>query len=310
MNKYHHRLIPDDKSPLLSLLLIFAGLLIGYFVAGFFAFIFAFPFIDSLADMETILTSPKNEDWWVVMIMQMVTATVLFIVTPYVLIKFVFQSSSKYIISLKNEPFLKLIGLTVLATISFMVFNPILIEWNSNLILPEFLSDFENYIRAKEDLLAKLTEFLTDFKTFDKFLLTFLVIAIIPAVGEEYLFRGLIQTFLEKNIKNPHIAIILTGILFSAFHFQFYGFLPRAALGILFGYLFYYSGNLIYPIVAHFINNGLTIIMVYMFNTEVITYDIEQAETPSLLIISLFLATSLFFMFVFKKSTEKDLSHD
>lgn len=310
MNKYHHRLIPDDRPPLVTLLLIFAFMLVGYFVAAFVGAAAAFPFLDSLGDFFTILDEQKSENWWAIMVMQMATAIVLFIVTPYVLIRFIFQSSNKYIISLKRGPLFKSIGLTILATLSLMVVNTILIEWNSNMVLPEFMGGIEEIIRSQEDRMAKLTEFLTSFNTFDKFIFAFFVIAIIPAVGEEYLFRGLIQTYFEKYIKNPHVAIILTGIIFSAIHFQFYGFLPRAALGIIFGYLFHYSGNLIYPMIAHMINNGLTITMVYLLNTGVITYDIENAETPSLIIISLFLAVGLVFMFAFKKSFKNNLSHE
>lgn len=303
-------MIPDNRPPLVTLLLIFACVLVGYFVSAFVSMVAAFPFLDSFGDFFTLLNEPKVGNWWAIMVMQMTTAIVLFIVTPYVLIRFVFRSSNKYIVSLKRGPLLKLIGLTILATFSLMIVNTVLIEWNSNMVLPGFMSGIEEWMQTTENKYAKLTEFLTTFTTVDKFIFTFFVIAIIPAVGEEYLFRGVIQTYFEKHIKNPHVAIILTGVLFSAIHFQFYGFLPRAALGILFGYLFYYSGNLIYPIIAHLINNGLTIILVYLFNTEVITYDIEQAETPSLLIISLFLAAGLFFIFIFRKSIKNDVSHE
>lgn len=303
-------MIPDDRSPLVILLLLFACLIVGYFIAAFLSAIIIIPFIDSISEIELLLFEPKPEDWWPIMIMQMVTAITLFILTPFVFIKWILKTSNKFIFTPNHKLLIGAAGITAIITICFMGFNSILVEWNSNMILPEFMSGIEDYIRSKEDQLSGLTTFLTDFTSSDKYIFTLFVIAIIPAIGEEYLFRGVIQTVFEKYLKNPHVAIIITAILFSAFHIQFYGFLPRAALGVLFGYLFYYSGNLIYPIIAHFINNGLTLTMVYLYNINAINYDIEKTETPSLLIISVFLIIGLFLMFAFKKMFKKELRHD
>jgi len=113
--------------------------------------------------------------------------------------------------------------------------------------------------------------------SFGSFLLNMLMVAVIPAVGEELLFRGVIQKLLQKLVNNAHLAIIITAILFSAMHFQFYGFLPRWIMGIILGYLFYWSGNIWYPIIAHFLNNGFQVLMVYLGNMP-----LEEVATPEL----------------------------
>lgn len=305
MYNKHHRLIPDDKTPLTTLLLLFACVAAGFFVAAFFGSLAILPFISSLEDVATMMSDPQPENWWAIMLQQFITAVTLFIITPYVYVKFVLQSQSRYLFTPSQGLLLKGIGITALMTICFMGFNSILVEWNSQMVLPGFMESIEQWMQRKEDQLARLTEFITDFSTTDKYLFTMLVIGIIPAIGEEYLFRGVLQTQFEKFMKNPHLAILLASVLFSAFHFQFYGFLPRLALGMLFGYLFYYSGNLIYPMIAHFLNNGLTVTAFYFNKVGIIDYDIENAETPAIWTVLIFLTIGIMLMFVFKGAFSK-----
>jgi hypothetical protein len=91
------------------------------------------------------------------------------------------------------------------------------------------------------------------------------MIGILAAVGEELIFRGLLQRLLNGMVKNVHLAVIITAILFSAFHFQFFSFLPRLLLGLILGYLMYYGRSIWYPILAHFANNIMGVIYYYFY---------------------------------------------
>ena len=94
------------------------------------------------------------------------------------------------------------------------------------------------------------------------------MVAMIPAIGEELLFRGVLQKQLIKGLGNAHVAIILTAVIFSAFHLQFLGFFSRALLGMLFGYLYYWSKNMWYPILTHFTNNGLALLLAIIYGVD------------------------------------------
>ena len=113
-------------------------------------------------------------------------------------------------------------------------------------------------------------------------LVAMLVIAVLPAIGEELVFRGLIQNELYRGTKNIHVAIWVAAILFSAIHFQFFGFVPRLLLGALFGYLYYWSRNLWIPILAHFVNNGLSVLVMYFYQRGSFEYDLENPESVPL----------------------------
>jgi len=149
-------------------------------------------------------------------------------------------------------------------TFFFMIFNSIIIEWNMNIEFPEFLREFEDWARNMEDQMLELTKLLSTYNSFGEMLLALVIIAVLPALGEELVFRGLLQTKLHAITKNAHAAIWIAAVIFGAFHMQFYGVVPRILLGALFGYLYFYSGNLWYAILAHFINNGLAVLVAYI----------------------------------------------
>jgi membrane protease YdiL (CAAX protease family) len=104
-----------------------------------------------------------------------------------------------------------------------------------------------------------------------------LLIAVLPAIGEELMFRGVIQRLLTVQFKNYHWGIWGSAFLFSAIHFQFYGFLPRMLLGALFGYMLVYTGSIVYPMIAHFVNNFASLLLAYLIQHGKIPEEIDNA---------------------------------
>lgn len=167
-------------------------------------------------------------------------------------------------------------GLTVLISISFMVVNSAIGEWNMNLDFGE--SDFAQWAKQSEEQLKVLTEHLTNFTTTTHFVLALVVVAIIPAIGEELLFRGLIQNMFVKAFANHHVAIWVTGFIFAAIHMQFFGVMPRMFLGVLFGYLYHWSGKLSVAMIGHLVNNGLALVALYLAQQGVVEVSPEEME--------------------------------
>jgi membrane protease YdiL (CAAX protease family) len=201
------------------------------------------------------------------------------------------------------------VGLVVLIVIAFMPFDGIIIEWNQNVHLPQTLAPLEQWIRDKEKSLEGVTKYLTSFKTVDQLAIAVLVIAVIPAIGEEVLFRGVLQRNLSYWTGNVHVGVWLAAALFSAIHVQFLGFFPRMLLGALFGYLYLWSGNIWVPILAHFVNNGFTVLMVYLYQKKVTTMDVESTESVPAIgaLVSLGLTVGL--LYYFKKRNQELTEH-
>lgn len=152
----------------------------------------------------------------------------------------------------------------LLTLLSLLLFSPF-ITWtgslNQALRLPEFLAPVEQWMRAQETAAEELTRLLIGHDpSFPTLLLNLLVVAVAAGVTEELLFRGALQRIIGRWTANPHRVIWIAAAIFSAFHFQFYGFLPRLLLGAYFGYLLYWGRSIWLPVFAHFTNNALAVI--------------------------------------------------
>ena len=142
---------------------------------------------------------------------------------------------------------------------------------NEAIPLPSWASAFES---QAEDTLKAILQMDTPLI----FFFNLVIIAILPGIGEELIFRGILQKQIGLMLKNPIVAIWISAIIFSAIHLQFEGFLPRMVLGVVLGYLYYWTGNLWVPILAHAFNNGIQIILIYATGMDVTTFDEKSSD--------------------------------
>ena len=137
----------------------------------------------------------------------------------------------------------------------------LLSAWNQQMVLPEWMSGIEQWMRMQEDAAAQLTEQFLRVDTVGGLLVNIGLMALLPAVGEELTFRGVVQGMFTRN---KHVAIWATAAIFSFVHMQFYGFLPRMLLGAMFGYMLWWTGSLWVPMLMHFVNNCAAVVVAYL----------------------------------------------
>ena len=129
--------------------------------------------------------------------------------------------------------------------------------------------------------ISLITEAFLNVKTIPGLAFNIFMIAFLPAIGEELLFRGVIQRIFTNMTKNFHWGIWISAILFSALHMQFYGFVPRVLLGAIFGYLLVWSGSMWLPIVGHFLNNAFAVVGMYLINNNLLSPKLEEIGSNS-----------------------------
>jgi len=168
-----------------------------------------------------------------------------------------------------------------------------LVEANEQMRLPEWLSGIEHWMRQSEDKAKALTESFLTVNTVGGLVINLIIIALLAAIGEEFLFRGVLLRIFNDWSKNIHFSVVLSAVLFSAIHFQFYGFFPRLFLGIMFGYIFLWSGTIWITVILHFLFNGLTVVAYYLSNTGVIETDVDTigASTNTIVLIGSLIST-------------------
>jgi membrane protease YdiL (CAAX protease family) len=126
----------------------------------------------------------------------------------------------------------------------------------------------ENYFRGLEDEYNKEMLTIANMKTVPDYLVSLFVIALLPAIFEEMLFRGSLQPIMINITRNAFAGILITSILFSAIHVSYYGFLPRLALGLIIGYIFYFSRNLWLSSLTHFLYNAFGVTQLYELSRQ------------------------------------------
>lgn len=153
------------------------------------------------------------------------------------------------------------VWLLVLASM-FLIAAPInfIAMLNQQMELPTFMAPVEQWMRSQEDLALQLTQNMIGDGTPQLLAINLIVMALCPAITEEFFFRGALQRLIGKWNPNPHFVIWSVAILFSAFHLQFYGFIPRMLLGAYLGYLLLWTRSIWIPVFAHFINNATAVI--------------------------------------------------
>ena len=229
---------------------------------------------------------------------------------PAIAFSYLCTDNWKSFLSISKSPGVEV---SILVIISMFLLSPVInltAMLNQSLELPEWMSEIENWMITQEENAKQITDILLGTKGIVPFISNIIVIALTAAVTEEMLFRGALSNALAKFSISHHAVIWMSAILFSAFHLQFYGFIPRMLLGAYFGYLLLWSKNMWLPIIAHFTNNATAVIGMScdsLKNNEYITGEISDQHLTG------YIVTGIAFLFLFymiciriKSSTSKD----
>ena len=274
--KGRFELLPD----FFKLTLVFSFYLTMYLVAALFSagickMIYGVNFFDSSAatlDLNNAINLSATK------LFQLISSLIVFIGTTVIATYFIASKPMQFL-GLTKSP----IALTVLLAIFTMLLITPFVNYtyalNAMLNLPDWMGALEKEANGFTEAFLKMRNPVD-------LIYNLIIIALIPAIGEELLFRGLIQQLLKGMFNNIHLAVLFSAIFFSSMHLQFYGFLPRMILGMVLGYLFVWSGSLWLPVAAHFVNNAATILFSYFaqylpFNQD--TVGIEKSQSVILI---------------------------
>ena len=287
-------------------LLVFTGMLLaGMFIGNFIAFLIALPFTGFAIDpLIKIVESPQlvPGSRAIMMLMQGIIAIITFIITPIFYARYFDQNRIADILERKKVRSISFIALGVLV-IAMLPFNAGIVELFDPELWPESLRGIAKSISELDGQYDEMASFFIDFDSITEFLLAIVVMAIIPAFGEELVFRGIFQPYFIKLTGKAFTGIFISSLIFAAFHFQVSGLFPRLILGMAFGYLYYWSGNIYLPVFGHFMNNAFSLVLAGLYKVGYIDIDIS-GDIP----VTLFQAlTSLVFSVLLFLALKRDL---
>ena len=276
----------------LLMALIIIGLILGTVIG--FAYVF--------------ITKSNPNDLNALRFMQISSQIFTFVLPPIIYALLVKEKPTNDLGLKKSKILWALVGIAMIFLI--MPLNSVFAEWNANLTLPDSMSRIEYLMKQMQEAATEMIEKFVNVDTVGGLILNLFMIAGLAALGEELLFRSIIQTSLIKICKNAHIGILIASAIFSFIHFEFYGFVPRLILGMLLGYMFYFSGSIWIPMLMHFLNNG-TVVLVYFLNNKGITnIDVDtfgQTSIP-ILIISIVVMIVLFIFSIKYSDKERTIT--
>ncbi len=279
---------------LFSILTAFGGLLIGKYWLN-----------TDFVSLASIVSNPTSESAInFSRFYQFINQLGVFIFPVFLYTFLVSTSSFKYL-KMSNKPLLINILLSVTIVFSILPFLNYIGELNMNMKLPESMSAIENWMMQKEEQASLLLGAFLKTNSINGLLINLVVIGLIPAIGEELLFRGLILRLFKEAFKNIHLAVFISALLFSLVHLQFYGFFPRLLLGLVLGYLFVYTKSLWAPIAFHLVNNSATVLIYYLHQKGIVETNAENfgSTNSAILIIGSFVI-SIYILILIKKQQQ------
>lgn len=243
-------------------------------------------------------------------LLQLISTGIGMFLLPSLLLAWLFSPNPKAYLQLKKSPPVYTMLLTFIIMFAAIPLINVMVLLNQQMELPSFLSGLEEWIKASEKNAMRITEALLDMNSTGELFYNLLIIAVLPALGEEFLFRGILQKLFKEMTQNIHVAILITSVIFSAIHMQFYGFLPRMMLGVLFGYLLHWTGSIWVPVFAHFINNGAAVVFAYFAGKEALPFNQDTVGATKdewlMAVIATLILTGLLFQLYRSRSTNEE----
>jgi membrane protease YdiL (CAAX protease family) len=216
-------------------------------------------------------------------------------IIPAMLFSYLFEGKVFSFYKFGNPTGLNPMLLVILMMVSVIPFINYMAELNYRMEVP--IRALDQLLRNLESTAEEMMVAFTATNSLSGLLVNLLMIGVIASVGEELIFRGLLQKLLTQMIKNVHLAILITAVLFSAFHFQFFSFLPRFILGLILGYMMFYGQSIWYPILAHFVNNAMGVIYYYFNSRGSADPMLEEIGTSNMIPLAAIVSLGLFLIF-------------
>lgn len=304
--------ILENTSPFTKLMFSAFFILASFLVTLFGGLLLAMPIFD-IGFMELVenMSNISHPDYAnLLKYFQIVQSIGLFVIPPFILAWF-FGGDTLMYLQLNKRISGRTIMLTTVIMISAIPLINLLAHLNTQISLPDFMSPIEDWMKQAEESAKQLTETFLRADTIADLLFNLFVIAVIPAIGEELLFRGVVQRLFAEWTRNKHAGIWISAIIFSAMHLQFFGFIPRMMLGVMFGYMLIWSGRMWIPITAHFVNNAVAVLVYFFIQKKQVSKDMETigAEPGDWLYAVLSLILFVFFLTFFYRSYKKSTTN-
>lgn len=255
-----------------TFILLFVGSLLCYLFFG----------VNILVDTAALDINADTANLTALKFYQAIYSIGMFVIPPFI-IAWCLSSNVKKYLQIDRLASTSSIAQAFFLILFSLPFINLLGELNSQIHFPNFLRGVEEWMRSSEEHARLITQKFLKMDGIADLITNLILVAVIPALGEELLFRGVLQKQLSKLTGSVHWGIFIAAACFSALHMQFFGFFPRLFLGMVFGYLLVWTGSLWVPILAHLFNNGLAVTFSYFTSKGQLPENVENIGSSDMM---------------------------
>lgn len=264
----------------------------GFYIMGM-VFIQVFVAFSGFPDFSKILNGITQGEYLeyldTLKVLQLILHLFQYIIPALVFLFLYHKRTALKTVYANQAPTIKNIACSILLIVSIYPFISFVYYWNTQLLPDGAISQQK----------LEIQKVFLEMNSPKDLLLNLLLLGLAAGIGEEFLFRGIIQRLLTYWTKNIHFGAILTGLIFSLMHFQLEGFFPRFLLGVLFCYLLIFTGNLWITVIVHVFFNSIQVIIPYFYPNLAGNISEVQATAPLVAVSSGFVF--LLFLTIFRK---------
>lgn len=256
--------------------------------------------------ITSIITDPTA-----VMRISIVLQDVLVFILPPVATAVIMTRLPARFLDIDTTPHIRQLILALAALFAAFPLLNCIVAWNESIHFPEQYAQLEAQLRALEDTAGNTFDSILSSPSIPSLILSLLIVGVLAGLSEELLFRGALQKLLMLMRINPHISIWLAAFVFSAVHFQFFGFVPRMILGAYFGYLVWWTRCLWIPVIVHAANNSIVVVSKYFEARSGTVTSLDSigadpsASATSFVTVALSIALTAFILTYLKKSLDE-----
>lgn len=285
----------SEESPFLRNIRESAGMRLAVLFGSFFILLLFSSLLNVILNAFPLVNSRDNA-----LLSSLFQSILAFCIPSLILAKFSSQHPLRWLKLAKTPQLKAIIGVIIVYFISMPAMEW-LIEWNNNISLPESMKSLENTLREWEEANNAVSEMLLNAHGFIPVLTGLLIIGVATGFSEELFFRGGLQGIFVRSSIGKSAAVWCTAIIFSALHFQFFGFIPRLLMGVFFGYILIWNDNLWIPIFAHILNNSFVVITAAVFGVSQISTINDNIPYSGIYLPIVSLAMTVMFFILFRK---------
>ncbi|WMX15020.1 type II CAAX endopeptidase family protein [Aureispira sp. CCB-E] len=290
-NNYIDRREQLKNETFLFLFIWFGFYVVGMIVVQLLAALFGLP------DFSKILNGITKGEYLeyldTLKVLQLIVHLFQYLIPALVFIFLYHKKNALKIVYANKTPMIKNIFWSLLLVASIYPFISFIYYWNTQLLPDSIIS------QEKLDIQSAFLEMNTP----KDLILNLLLLGLAAGIGEEFLFRGILQRLLTLWTQNIHYGAILTGFIFSLMHFQLEGFVPRFLLGVIFCYLLIFTGNLWITVLVHVFFNSFQVIIPYF--SPNLAGNINDIESVPFLLAGISSLIFLLFLAIFKKINQE-----